>query len=282
MKPIGDIGEQFGKRVPGSFTDEPNIRPAGGLPWTDHLPAAFQKRWGYNLLDHLPSLSPAHGRLEASPARLLPGPQGAVHRALEQALLTITARSTESRWTGHYWDHEWPNCRACPTTWPCMPGTRSAGHRLPDEPVPRRYPRPVRQRADGQGACQRRQPARPRAHAVRGLRRGRLGPAFRGHEADRRLARGAGRQHLDQHLSYVTLRGARKADHPQSFSYHEPWWEAYHVLAEYFTRLRPPSATGEQINEILVIEPTTTAWMYQADARKPRSSTSSARAFSIS
>ena len=42
---------------------------------------------------------------------------------------------------------------------------------------------------------------------------------------------------LDQHLSYITIRGARKRDHPQSFSYHEPWWEAYHVQAEYFARL---------------------------------------------
>jgi hypothetical protein len=50
------VGDQFGKRVLGAFTDEPNVRPAGGLPWTDHLPAEFQKRWGYNLLDHLPSL----------------------------------------------------------------------------------------------------------------------------------------------------------------------------------------------------------------------------------
>ena len=31
---------------------------------------------------------------------------------------------------------------------------------------------------------------------------------------------------LDQHLSYITIRGARKRDHPQSFSYHEPWWKA--------------------------------------------------------
>ena len=44
---------------------------------------------------------------------------------------------------------------------------------------------------------------------------------------------------LDQHLSYVTIRGARKRDHPQSFSYHEPWWEAYHVMEAYFT---PPVA----------------------------------------
>ena len=42
---------------------------------------------------------------------------------------------------------------------------------------------------------------------------------------------------LNEHLSYITIRGARKKDHPQSFSYHEPWWDAYHVRAEYTTRL---------------------------------------------
>ena len=42
---------------------------------------------------------------------------------------------------------------------------------------------------------------------------------------------------LDEHLSYITIRGARKRDHPQSFSYHEPWWDGYHVMAGYFTRL---------------------------------------------
>ena len=30
-----EIGKQFGKRVPGVFTDEPNINPAGGLPWSE-------------------------------------------------------------------------------------------------------------------------------------------------------------------------------------------------------------------------------------------------------
>ena len=52
-----EIGKQFGKRVPGVFTDEPNIHPAGGLPWSEILAQEFQKRWGYDLLDHLPSLT---------------------------------------------------------------------------------------------------------------------------------------------------------------------------------------------------------------------------------
>ncbi|NIP26865.1 MAG: hypothetical protein GWN67_21555, partial [Phycisphaerae bacterium] len=67
-----------------------------------------------------------------------------------------------------------------------------------------------------------------------------------------------------EHLSYITIRGARKRDHPQSFSYHTPWWKAYHVMASYFTRLSLVLSQGEQVNHVLLIEPTTTAWMYQA------------------
>ncbi|HVV70945.1 MAG TPA: hypothetical protein VHI52_05505, partial [Verrucomicrobiae bacterium] len=65
-----------------------------------------------------------------------------------------------------------------------------------------------------------------------------------------------------------TIRGARKRDHPQSFSYHEPWWSAYHVSARYFARLSAALAQGEQVNRVLVLEPTTTAWMYQGDEPK--------------
>jgi hypothetical protein len=67
---------------------------------------------------------------------------------------------------------------------------------------------------------------------------------------------------LNQHLSYMTIKGARKRDHPLSFSYHEPWWHGYSLLAKYFARLSVALSLGEQRNPILVLEPTTTAWMY--------------------
>ncbi|RLD83380.1 MAG: hypothetical protein DRJ07_06755, partial [Bacteroidetes bacterium] len=70
---------------------------------------------------------------------------------------------------------------------------------------------------------------------------------------------------LNQHLSYITLEGARKKDHPQSFSYHEPWWKHYKVQGDYFARLSLALSSGKQINNILVIEPTSTAWMYFSD-----------------
>ncbi len=67
---------------------------------------------------------------------------------------------------------------------------------------------------------------------------------------------------VNQHLSYVTTMGARKRDHPQSFSYHEPWWDDYKVMGDYLGRLSLAVTAGRQDNRILVLEPTTTAWMH--------------------
>jgi len=58
------------------------------------------------------------------------------------------------------------------------------------------------------------------------------------------------------------LLGSRKHDYPQSFTYHTPWWPQYGPVARYFNRLSMALATGEQVNRVLVIEPTTSAWMH--------------------
>ena len=65
----GEIGDEFGRTVPGIFTDEPCLQfhrysygeygyqaedPA--VPWTDDLPEFFRAANGYDLLPHLPSL----------------------------------------------------------------------------------------------------------------------------------------------------------------------------------------------------------------------------------
>ncbi|MGB9894202.1 MAG: hypothetical protein ACPLRA_07275, partial [Candidatus Saccharicenans sp.] len=73
---------------------------------------------------------------------------------------------------------------------------------------------------------------------------------------------------LTQHLVFSTISGARKRDHPLSFSYHEPWWEAYRLMNDYFGRLSVALSAGEQLNHLLVIEPTSSAWMYYSPAIK--------------
>jgi hypothetical protein len=121
-----EIGAQFGKRVPGVFTDEPNIRPAGGFPWCPDLPEQFQKRWGYDLLEHLPSLT-----LEVGDWRRI---RHNYFCLLNELFIERWARpfyeACEQRgleFTGHYWDHEWPHCIGVPdnmamAAWQHRPG----------------------------------------------------------------------------------------------------------------------------------------------------------------
>ena len=55
------VGNEFGKAVPGVFTDEPNIVTSGGLRWTPDLFDVFRQRWGYDLKPLLPLLSEETG-----------------------------------------------------------------------------------------------------------------------------------------------------------------------------------------------------------------------------
>ena len=66
---------------------------------------------------------------------------------------------------------------------------------------------------------------------------------------------------LCQHLEGYTLRGLRKRDYPSSASYHQPWWDDYHVINDLFTRVGMVLAGGRQRTETLVIHPQSSVWM---------------------
>lgn len=259
------FGAQFGKRIPGSFTDEPNVRPAGGLPWTDHLPAAFRERWGDDLLEHLPSLTRPTGDWKRV--------RHDYYQVVLEQFIEHWAKPYASycerkgiAFTGHYWDHEWPNCvgvtdNMAMSAWQQIPGIDCLMNQYREDTHAQfgnvRFVKEVRSVANQLG----RERVLCEAYGAAGW--------DLGFEDMKRIGDWLGVLGVnlfDEHLSYVTLRGARKTDHPQSFSYHEPWWDSYHVIASYLTRLSAAMSMGTQRNRILVIEPTTTAWMYQADA----------------
>jgi hypothetical protein len=264
-----EVGGQFGKRVPGVFTDEPNIRPAGGFPWCPDLPEQFQQRWGYNLLDHLPSLM-----LEVGDWR----------RVRHNYFSTLNDLFIE-RWgrpmyewcernglafTGHYWDHEWPHCLGVPdnmamAAWQHIPGIDVLMNQYAEHTHAQfgnvRFCREISSIANQLGR---------KRTLVELYGAGGWDLRFEDMKRIGDWLQVMGINTLDEHLSYITIRGARKRDHPQSFSYHEPWWEAYHMNAQYLARLSAVMSQGEQINKVLVIEPTTTAWMYQGHEAKLR------------
>lgn len=167
--------------------------------------------------------------------------------------------------TGHYWEHEWPNCTLVPdnmamAAWQQRPGIDI----LMNQYAEHTHAQLGNVRSCREIASIANQLGRPRT-LVELYGAGGWDPRFEDMKriADWLLVLGVNT--LDEHLSYVTIRGARKNDHPPSFSYHTPWWPAYHVLAGYFSRLSAALSRGQQVHRILVLEPTTTAWMYQGD-----------------
>jgi hypothetical protein len=259
-----EVGKQFGQRIPGVFSDEPNIRPAGGFPWSEILAKEFQKRWGYDLLEHLPGLNRPVGdwrKLRHDYFQLL-NEQFIEHWSKPYHNYCA---SNHLEWTGHYWDHEWPNCVGVPDNMAMY-----AWHQRPAiDCLMNQYA----ENTHAQFGNLRMVKELSSVANQLGMKRtlcetyGAAGWDLRFEDMKRigDWLEVLGVNTIDQHLSYVTIRGARKRDHPQSFSYHEPWWEAYHVSADYLARLSAALSQGEQHNHVLVLEPTTTAWMYQGD-----------------
>ena len=262
-----ELGAQFGKRIPGVFTDEPNIRPAGGLPWTEDLPERFKQRWGYDLLGVLPSLV---------------RPLGDWRKVRHNYFCLLNELFIE-RWgkpyyewcakngmefTGHYWDHDWPECVGVPDNM-----SMYAWHQRPAiDCLMNQYAENTHAQFGNIRIVKELSSVANQLGRDRTLCElyGAGGWDLR-FEDMKRIADWLGVlgvNTMDQHLSYVTIRGARKRDHPQSFSYHEPWWKAYRPMGTYLTRLSVAVSQGRQVNRILVMEPTTTAWMYQGDHAK--------------
>ena len=67
---------------------------------------------------------------------------------------------------------------------------------------------------------------------------------------------------MNQHLTHLSISGARKYDYPPSFSEHSPWWQYYKPLNMHYARLSMALSAGEQMNDVLILEPTSSIWMY--------------------
>ncbi len=258
------IGYEFGNRVPGVFTDEPQLRPASGYPWTADLPEAFEKRWGYKLTDRLPSLVRPTGDWKR-----------VRHNYFQVVLELFIDRWAKPYYdycdkhglafTGHYWEHEWPRGKSVPdnmalAAWQQLPGIDTLMNKYGEDT----HAQFGNVRAVVELASVANQLGRKRT-LCEAYGAGGWDLRFEDMKRIGDWLYVLGVNFLDEHLSYITIRGARKRDHPQSFSYHTPWWGSYHVMASYFTRLSAVLSQGEQVNEILLLEPTTTAWMYQPD-----------------
>ncbi|MCX6322012.1 MAG: glycosyl hydrolase, partial [Bacteroidia bacterium] len=262
------LGTEFGKTVPGTFTDEPQINSPGGIRWTPDLFEVFMKRWHYNLKTQLPSLYEEVGDWKK------------IRHNYTQTLLQLFIDRWAKPWyayceekglkfTGHYWEHEWPNMRPggdnmAMYAWHQVPAIDMLFNQWDDSTAKAQFGnvRSVKELASA---------------ANQTGRQRKLSETYGGsgwdltftdmkRNGDWEYALGVNL--MNQHLTYFTLAGARKYDYPPSFDYHEPWWNNYKYLNDHYARLSLALSAGRQINDILILEPTTSAWLYDSYVKR--------------
>jgi hypothetical protein len=266
------LGPELGKTVPGTFTDEPQIESPGGIRWTPDLFDIFKKQWHYDLRTQLPSLYEEVGDWKK------------VRHNYTQTLLQLFIDRWSKPWyayceekglkfTGHYWEHEWPNMRPggdnmAMYAWHQVPAIDMLFNQWDDSTAKAQFGnvRAVKELASAANQTGRQR----KLSETYGGSGWDLSFTDMKRNGDWEYALGVNL--MNQHLTYFTLSGARKYDYPPSFDYHEPWWNDYKYLNDHYARLSLALSSGRQTNDILVLEPTTSAWLYDSYTKRNQKS----------
>ncbi|MCX7605039.1 MAG: glycosyl hydrolase, partial [Bryobacteraceae bacterium] len=257
-----EFGGEFGKAIRWAFTDEPLIATGGAydislpaLPLSHETLAAFRKRNGYDLTDHLPSLFWDTGDWR----RVRFDYWQTLHDVWIESFMRPVFEWCDRhgiQFTGHFMEQDWPYPWRSPAdaslhVFQHVPGIDMLG----GQELQPHYLFTIRQSASVSHQLGRRLFCE--AYGVAGW------DATLEHLkrfGDWLLANGV--NFVDQHLSFTTIRGARKRDHPQSFSDVASWWRAYRPHADHLARVSFLSSISEARHRVLVIHPTTTAFLY--------------------
>jgi len=266
-EPYRMFAKDFGKTIPGIFTDEPNIGaeegpyPAPRLPWTWRLPAEFKKRRGYDLMRKLPELfssDPAHFRTRHDYWRTV------------AELFAEAYTGQLGAWCGEH-------------------GLELTGHMLAEQEFDGQIPcggaaMPSLEHMQRPGidilceqvretlTCKQ---ASSVAHQM-GRKRtlsetyGTSGWHF---TFDAQKWSGDWQTVLGintrcQHLTPYSLRGMRKRDYPPTFFYHQPWWKYFRTAEDYFARATLFTTVGEPVREVLLLHSVSTGWGLVGDERR--------------
>ena len=257
-------GDEFGKSMPGWFTDEPNIQTPGGIRWTPDLFDVFRKKWGYDLKATLPSLFEETGEWKQVRHNYT---QTLLQLFIDRFAKTCFAycEAKNLLFTGHYWEHGWPDVghggdNMAMYAWHQMPSIDMLFNQF-DEESPQAQFGNVRSVKELSSVANQMGYRRTMSETYGG---GGWEVTFRDFKRLGDWEYALGVNFMNQHLSHMTVSGARKYDYPPVFTDHSPWWPYYKLLNMHFARLSMALSAGEQINDILILEPTTSVWLYYA------------------
>jgi len=248
------VGGEFGRAIPGIFTDEPQYAGAGHrVPWSPHLVRYFQRTCDYDLLDHLPELFYPVGDyrktrfdfFETVTRLFLLAWTMPIYQWCDRHGLRLTGHVMgedtlldQVRWVGAAMPHyEYMH----------VPGVDLLGRAAPS-------PLAVKQAAS----------VAAQAGRDRVLSESFAGAGWALTLDDMRFLAewqfALGVNLMCTHLASLSLRGVRKRDYPPSLHCHQPWWPHYHLWNEYMASLAAVLTAGEPVVDVLVIHPISSAW----------------------
>ncbi len=267
------MGAHFGRTIEGIFTDEPNRGPflsqfwgefidgyqdveLHEIPWTPALPELFNKRCGYDLLDHLPEL-------------YLDVPGRATARTrydyfdLTSDLLAKSFGARVGGWcerngvqlVGHVQGEESPSIQtnligSAMRFYPHMqmPGIDVLTEKCRDYDAPIQCASVAHQMG--------RRWVMSETHGATGWD---LPMETHKAIADWQMALGINRRCL--HLAFYTMAGSAKRDYPASISFQSAWAKHYAKLEDYHARMATVLSRGESASQVLVINPLESTWL---------------------
>lgn len=261
------VGDEFGKTVRWAFTDEPLIATAGAydsaalsLPLSYNTLSEFQKRNGYDLADVIPSLFWDVGDFR----KVRFDYWQTLHDLWKENFMRPMFQWCDRnnlQFTGHWMEHEWPYPWISPAdaslyAYEHVPGIDMLeGSNLRKEGKDPHLLFTIRQMASVSHQLGRR--AFCEAYGVAGW-----DSTFEHYKRFGDWLMVHGVNFMDQHLAFSTIRGARKRDHPQSFSDVSAWWPYYRLHADHLARVSYLSSVSESRNRVLVLQPTTSGFLY--------------------
>ncbi|HOL66564.1 MAG TPA: glycosyl hydrolase [bacterium] len=260
------VGRFFGRSIPGIFTDEPHYGHMLGqwqegeanlcVPWTDRLPVVFKKRYGYEIMEHLPEIFLDIQGQPVSKARYH------YHECATFLFVDSFARQI-GQWCGRN--------RLLFTGHVLGEDTLASQTAVVGDAM-RFY---QYMQAPGMDLLTERWRIFITAKQVSSVahqlgRKWRLTETygctgwdfpFAGHKAlgDWQLALGINLR--CQHLAWYTMLGEAKRDYPAAISYQSPWWPLYPRVEDYFGRLISVLSRGEEVRDLLVIHPIESMWL---------------------
>ena len=257
-----EIGESFGKEVPGIFTDEPNIDGAireyerddlARVPWTKEFEQFFLKKRGYDFFKYAPFLfldGQYSKKIRHDYFRTL----GEIFAINFTKQIFNWCEDNNLLFTGHFLAENrmgsyillsggvMPNFM-----YEHIPGIDMLGEKC-DEFM-------TIKKCTSVGNQMGRHRMLSETYGVSGWEFSFEGQKWIG---DYQFVLGINLR--CQHLTWYSMRGSRKRDYPPLFNYQTTWWEHNNLVEDYFARISSITSKGKPIRDILMIHPLSTAW----------------------